>query len=130
MPEKIIIPIEADLGLDSIPAHHFGRAPYFLFIEIDANGQVIAQKTIANTGEHFGGHGHAHDFILDYKPNYIIVYSMGPRGLISFQEAGVKVLRCPEAKVSEIMRQFTEGKLEPLELGCTPHERCHYEKHK
>ncbi len=125
MSVKIIIPVETDLGLDSMPAQHFGHAPYFFLIELGANGQVISQKTIPNTGEHFGGRGHAHDFILDYMPDYLLVYSMGPRGLASFRHAGVKVLRCPEAKIADIIQEFNEGKLEVLDSGCTHHHgRC------
>jgi len=125
MSSKIIIPVENSAGLDSNVAQHFGRAPYFFLIEVDDLGQIVRQEMISNRAKHFGGHGDAHEFLLKEKPDIIIACSLGPRGLTSFQQAGVKILRSPGGRVAEILGQFFQGKLEPLEFGCSESLRCH-----
>ncbi|MEM2487349.1 MAG: NifB/NifX family molybdenum-iron cluster-binding protein [Thermoproteota archaeon] len=82
---RIIVPVAEEKGLDSCLAEHFGRAPYFAVIDLDENYEVSKVEIVSNTGEHFGGAGHMHDNILSLKPDAIIVYGMGPRGLVVFK---------------------------------------------
>lgn len=51
---RIVIPVEEDRGLDSHSSEHFGRAPLFLVLELDDEGQILKQETVRNEGEHFG----------------------------------------------------------------------------
>ncbi len=125
MAKKIIIPVEDRRGLDSKLADHFGRAPYFAVIEMEEDGQVISLKTIANFDEHFGGRGHAHDNILSEKPDILIVYGMGPRGLFSMAEAGVTVLKAEGDTVQKALTAYREKGLKELTEGCHQSRRCH-----
>lgn len=125
MIKKIIFPVAENKGLDSPLAEHFGRAPYFFLVEVDEAGEVISHRLVSNTGEHFGGRGHAHDFILEQKPDYIVVYGMGPRGLASMEESGVTVLKATASRVSDLLQAFREGRLEELSEGCDQARRCH-----
>lgn len=124
MSKKIIFPVAESKGLDSPLAEHFGRAPYFLLVEVNEAGEIISQRIISNTGEHFGGRGHAHDFILEQKPDYIVVCWMGPRGLASMEEAGVTVLKATALHLSDLLQAFREGRLEKLSEGCRHNGRC------
>jgi predicted Fe-Mo cluster-binding NifX family protein len=120
---KIVVPVEDQNGLDAPLAQHFGRAPYYAVIEFDGNGKVASVKTVPNVGEHAGGTGYSHDRILEYQPTAIIVYGMGPRGLISFQNAGVAVLKANANTVSEVVAAYREDKLQELTEGC---EHAHH----
>jgi len=104
-------------------AEHFGRAPYYAVIEFDEKGAISNVKTVPNTGEHAGGVGYSHDNILELKPNAIIVYGMGPRGLSSFQSAGVAILKANANTVSEVVAAYKEDKLQELTAGC---EHAHH----
>ncbi len=104
-------------------AEHFGRAPCYVIVDLDENGKVSNVKTIANAGEHFGGVGEAHDHILELKPNAIIAYGMGPRGLMSFQSAGIAVLKANANTVNEVVTAYKEDKLQELTEGC---EHAHH----
>jgi predicted Fe-Mo cluster-binding NifX family protein len=123
MNTKIAIPVEDEKGLDAKVAEHFGRAPYYAIIEFDKSNKVSNVKTVPNSGEHFGGVGEAHGQLLKLKPNAIIAYGMGPRGLMSFQGAGITVLKANAGKVSELVSAYKGDKLQVLTDGC---EHAHH----
>jgi predicted Fe-Mo cluster-binding NifX family protein len=128
MAQKIVIPVEDASGADAKVAQHFGRAPYIALIEVNGQGQINNLKIERNTGEHMGGVGHPHENILTLKPDVIIACAMGPGGLVSFQNAGISVLKAQGNTVDEVMANFKAAKLEPLTAGC-PHAHEHEHSH-
>jgi predicted Fe-Mo cluster-binding NifX family protein len=118
LPDKIVIPSVDQQGLTAALAEHFGRAPFFTVVDLNDNGETANVKTVPNVGEHAGGRGFTHDHILGLKPNAIIVYGMGPRGLNTFQSAGVAVLRANANTVSEVVAAYRDDKLQELTEGC------------
>jgi predicted Fe-Mo cluster-binding NifX family protein len=125
MSKKIVVPVEDKKGLEARLSEHFGRAPYFVVVELDESGQIASLRTISNFDEHFGGRGHAHDNILSEKPDFLIVYGMGPRGLDSMAEAGVSVLRAEGNTVQDVLMAYKENRLEELTEGCHHSRGCH-----
>jgi predicted Fe-Mo cluster-binding NifX family protein len=123
MTMRIVIPVIDETGIDSRLSEHFGRAPYFAIVEVDEKGQVVSQKTVANTGEHFGGSGRRADFILQLKPDAIITYGMGPRGLSIYQSVRVAVLRANANTVKQVIEAYNNNELQELTEGC--HEARH-----
>ena len=118
MPERIIAPAVNQEGLKANLAEHFGRAPYFAVVDLNDDGEVATVKTVPNVSEHAGGRGYTHDHILGLKPNAIIVYGMGPRGLNTFQSAGVAVLRANAKTVGEVVTAYKDDVLQELTEGC------------
>jgi predicted Fe-Mo cluster-binding NifX family protein len=118
MSMRIVIPVVNETGLDSRLSEHFGRTPYFAVVELDENGQVVSQRTVPNVGEHFGGSGRRADSILQLKPNVIITYGMGPRGLSIYQSVRVAVLRANANTVREVIAAYNRNELEELTEGC------------
>ncbi|MEM2741678.1 MAG: NifB/NifX family molybdenum-iron cluster-binding protein [Nitrososphaeria archaeon] len=121
---KIIVPLIEDRGLDSKIAEHFGRAPYFAFVELNDKGEVVSFKIISNVGEHFGGQVHTHENILELKPDAIIVYGMGPRGLSTFQSHGIAVFKAESDIVRDAIISYSRGELKELTEGCS--RACHH----
>jgi len=118
LPERIIIPTEDQNGLNSRLAGHFGRAPYFAVVDLEDNKEISNVETVSNVGEHAGGRGHAHDNILRLMPQVVIVYGMGPRGLMSFQNAGIAVLRANADTVTGVIDAYRKNELQELTDGC------------
>lgn len=118
MPNRIVVPTVSQEGLNANIAQHFGRAPYFTAVDLDNDGEVTNVKTVQNVGEHAGGRGHAHNNILVLQPSVIIVYGMGPRGLNTFQNAGIAVLRANANTVNEVIVAYKDNKLPELTEGC------------
>ena len=121
---RIVIPVLDENGLNAQLSEHFGRAPYFLAVDIDDTGHVLSQSTIANVSEHFGGVGRPPDRILQLRPNALITYGMGPRALNIFQNARVAVLRAPTNKVRDVITAYNNDELEELTEGC--HQARHH----
>jgi predicted Fe-Mo cluster-binding NifX family protein len=121
--DRVIIPTENQQGLNARLAEHFGRAPYYTIVELDDCGEVLNVKTVSNVSEHAGGMGYAHDNILTYKPTALIVYGMGPRGLMTFQSAGVAVLKANADTVNEVIAAYKNDELPELTEGC---EHAHH----
>jgi predicted Fe-Mo cluster-binding NifX family protein len=115
---RIVVPVSDDRGIEAHLSQHFGRAPFFAIIDLDEEGHVIGQGTIANTSEHFGGVGHPPDRILQLKPKALITYGLGPKALRVFQNAGVAVLRTEANTVREVVRAYNNDELQELTQGC------------
>jgi predicted Fe-Mo cluster-binding NifX family protein len=122
--KKVIVPVSDRNGLKAGIAEHFGRAPFYAVVTLDKDGNVENVETMENKGEHFGGEGHMHDHILEQKPNAIITYGMGPRGLFGFQEAGVAVLEANADTVKDVIAAYKDDKLQELTEGC--HDAHHH----
>jgi predicted Fe-Mo cluster-binding NifX family protein len=115
---KQIVPAASQDGLNAYLAEHFGRAPYFAVVDLNENGEVTNVKTVANVPHSTGRMGQPHDVVLWLQPNAIIVYGMGRRGIFSFQNAGVAVLRANANTVKEVITAYKENKLQELTEGC------------
>jgi predicted Fe-Mo cluster-binding NifX family protein len=115
---RIVIPVMDESGLNARLSEHFGRAPYFSVVELDENGSISNQRTVSNVGEHLGGSGRRADFILQLKPNAIIAYGMGPRGLNIYQSVNVAVLRANANTVREVITAYNKDELRELTEGC------------
>ena len=123
MTKRIVIPATDEAGLNSCVARHFGRAPYFVVVELNEKCKVQKVKTKVNSGEHMGGTGHPHENLLTLEPDVIAAYGMGPRGLQGFRNANVKVLKAEGNTVQEVINSFKQGKLRELTGGC---EHAHH----
>jgi predicted Fe-Mo cluster-binding NifX family protein len=118
MKSKVVVPVSDKNGLNARIAEHFGRAPFYVVVELENGGKIKSIETLENNGEHFGGQGHMHEHILEQKPNAIITYGMGPRGLVGFQEAGVAVLKADADTVKDVIVSYNDDKLQELTEGC------------
>ena len=116
MTSKILIPTDDSEG--KVVAAHFGRAQYFTVYDLNDDGSISAKTVHANTSEHAGGRGHAHDNVLRYQPNVIIVSGMGPRGIRSFESQNIAVLRANSHLVDDVVASFVKRELEELTEGC------------
>jgi len=114
---RLVIPTEDGNGLDARLSQHFGRAPYFVVVEIQGD-KVASVQAVPNQSEHFGGYGLPPDLILQLRPDAVITFGMGPRAISRFQEAGVAVYRAQSETVKEVVEAYLQGKLEELTEGC------------
>lgn len=121
---RIVIPVDSGRGIDSQLSGHFGRAPFFAVFELDQNGEVLNQKAVPNTSEHFGGTGFPPDRILQLEPDAVITHGMGPRALARFQAARVAVLRANSSIPRQLISAYNNDMLEELTEG------CHHARHR
>jgi predicted Fe-Mo cluster-binding NifX family protein len=113
-----VVPVLDGSGLDAQISGHFGRAPYFLVVDLDENGRIMRHKVVQNVRERFGGSGGRADSVLQLEPNAIIVYGMGVRGLSIFQNNRVAVLQTRAGTARKAFAEYKQNKLEELTEGC------------
>ncbi|MHA1637691.1 MAG: NifB/NifX family molybdenum-iron cluster-binding protein [Candidatus Thorarchaeota archaeon] len=116
MTPRVLIPTDDQDGM--IIAEHFGRAPYFAVLDVDDSGEIQTKDVHPSSGAHLGGRGHAHNNVLSFSPQVVIVSGMGPRGIQSFQEAMVAVLRADSSSVENVIASYNKGTLSELTEGC------------
>jgi len=109
-------------GLDSDISAHFGRAPYYIFVEVE-NGKV---KNIIEKESPFSeGHspGEVPMFVSKNKASVIISGGMGQRAIENFKNLGITPVVGVSGKVKDVLSDFLEGKLKdykgnPCNEGC------------
>ncbi|MHA1933694.1 MAG: NifB/NifX family molybdenum-iron cluster-binding protein [Candidatus Thorarchaeota archaeon] len=116
MKRRILIPTADHEG--KMLAEHFGRAPFFVLYELDDSNSILTETIHQNTGSHQGGRGHAHNNVMSLNPHVVIVNGMGPRGIKSFQEAGVAVLRANSSHAKTVVDAYVSNMLSELTEGC------------
>ena len=116
--ERLVIPVETNEGLKSRLSQHFGRAPYFMVVELDDQGGVLKLQMENNTSEHLGGKGLPPDIIISLNPTALITYGMGRRAIDIFQTANVAVLQTNKLSVADAIQAYVNKELMELTEGC------------
>ncbi len=107
----IALSSEENQGLKSIMSSHFGRCPYYVFVEIDESGDIKNVSTEENP--FFNGHqpGTVPNYIASKKVNVMISGGMGPRAVEFFNQLGIEVVTGARGRVEEALNLYLEGKL-------------------
>ncbi|MEJ2241561.1 MAG: NifB/NifX family molybdenum-iron cluster-binding protein [Candidatus Bathyarchaeota archaeon] len=121
---RIVVPVSDEKGIDARLSEHFGRAPFYAIIDLNENGKVIGEETIANTSEHFGGVGLPPERIFQFKPKALVTYGLGSKALRMFQDMGVAVLRTEANTVRGVINAYNSNELQELTQGC--HQSHHH----
>jgi len=107
---RVAFASEENKGLESTLAHHFGRCPYYVFVDVE-NGKVKEVEVKKNP--FFDKHepGVVPKFIAEQKADVIIAGGMGPRAIEWFEELGIKPITINTGKINQILKDYLEGKL-------------------
>ncbi len=88
---KIAIPLLENSGLSSRISPHFGRAPYFAFVEV-RGGKVYGVEIVENPGvEH--SPGEIPMWMKERGVDLVIACNIGPRALNFFRQLGIEVTK-------------------------------------
>ena len=104
---RLCVPAASDDGLAAPVSGHFGRAPYFAFIDT-GTGEV---EMVANPG-----HDHAHppDFVIGRGLDALAARGMGRGAFTRFQAAGVALYVTDAADVAGTLEAFRAGSLRAM----------------
>jgi predicted Fe-Mo cluster-binding NifX family protein len=106
---KIAVPSTSDDGLNSYVSRHFGRAPYYTFVEVE-EGRISGVEVVPAPFEEHGP-GDIPRFVKEYGGEIVIAYGMGRRAVECFEELGIKVVLGASGKVGEVVEAFLQGRL-------------------
>jgi len=119
----IAIPVETSEGINSVIAEHFGRAPYYAFVNVE-NGKIVSVNVEPNPIiEHAAGELPA--YMREKKVDVLIVRGIGQKAISYLSEYGIQVIRGAQGTVENIVKNFIQGRLndteyEPEETFTTP----------
>lgn len=121
---KIAIPVEKDMGLDSIVYGHFGSAPYYLIYDTETSSMTIIDNT---TKDHTHGQCTPASELAELGVNAIACNGMGMRAINKLNAEGIKVLFAQSAQTSkQIIDAVNIGALNSIsEDEACQHHDCH-----
>ncbi len=124
----IAVASEENKGLQSIAAHHFGRCPYYVFIQLDKEKNVTDVKTKPNPFYQSHQPGEVPQFIADEGADVIISGGMGPRAIDWFKRLGVTALTASANTVEEVLKLFINNQIAGAE-SCNESDEHHHHHH-
>ena len=110
---KIAFAAEGE-GLESNLAHHFGRCPYYIFVELDKNH---IKNTTTKKNPFFNKHeeGAVPKFIASEKAKIMITGGIGPKAIKWFNELGITAITAKPREISNVLKDYLARKLSGAE---------------
>ncbi len=118
---RIAIPSIDNKGLESFVSEHFGRAPFYTFIDI--KGKRITDVSVSRSPYLEHSPGDVPSFLRGNSVDIVIAMGMGWRAKEWFSRLGIKVLTGASGRIKEVVERFIAGELESLPYE--PKERFH-----
>ncbi|HDO20172.1 MAG: NifB/NifX family molybdenum-iron cluster-binding protein [archaeon GB-1845-036] len=122
---RIAFASNGEEGLKSKISHHFGRCPYYVFVDVE--GEIVKNVEVKRN-PFYNRHapGIVPQFIRDEGADVIIAGGMGLRALEWFKRLNIKPITGVEGSVEEILKLYLRGELGEA-APCTEKsgEACH-----
>ncbi len=107
---RVAIPSINDGGLDSEVSDHFGRSPYYTFVDIE-DGEIKNVEVLPVPFEEHGP-GDLPNFVKEHGGEVVIAYGMGHRAVDFFQQLGIDVVTGAEGRIRDVIEAFIHNMLE------------------
>ena len=121
---RVIIPTNSPDGLLAKRGAHFGKAPFYVIVDIEGD-EIKDVNFTANPGHSGGACGNAVMNIKNLGADALIVSGIGPNPLMGFNQAGIKVYYDGESPiVEEAVKKFIKGELAEMspDMSCSHHK--------
>ncbi len=130
---RIAIPAEEDGGLESNVSGHFGRARYFVFVDVEDN-EIKSYEAVGIPFEEHGP-GDLPSFIKEHGGEVVLAYGMGKKAVDYFNDFGITVVTGAYGPIREVIKAFIEQVLEvdpnwKEKIGQEKGHKGEYEKHR
>lgn len=112
---RIAVTAMTDEGLAAPVAQHFGHAPYFVVLDVDA-AEVSSVESLANP--FLEGHqpGQIPQFISDQGAEVMLSGGMGGRAIQFFEQFGIAAATGAAGTVAQAVADYSDGRV----LGAKP----------
>ncbi len=117
--KRIALASEDNLGLEGLLSAHFGRCPYYTFVNVEGD-RIIGFEVIKNP--YYPNHqpGVIPQFIHSHKADMMIAGGMGPRAIEFFNQFGIDVATGVQGKVKDIVKAYLRGEIKGI-VACGHH---------
>jgi predicted Fe-Mo cluster-binding NifX family protein len=121
---KVCFPVQKDEGIASTVFDHFGSAPAFVVVDMDAN--IVS--TISN-GDRHHAHGACNPLkaLDNQKIDAVVVGGIGAGALSRLNQAGIKVYRARSGTIQENLALLNDRGLAEYtpQVSCSSHGHGH-----
>ncbi|MFH2054781.1 MAG: NifB/NifX family molybdenum-iron cluster-binding protein [bacterium] len=100
--------------LKSMLDPRFGRAPYLVFYDTEADGFEVIDNGSATQLAHGAGIQTAQS-VLGKNPDLVVSGNFGPKASEVLKAANIKLAVCPELTVGEVLELVKKGEVTPFE---------------
>jgi len=107
---RIAIPAEDNRGLESNVSRHFGRAEYFVFVDVEEGKTKNVEVVEVPFDEH--SPGDLPNFIKEHNAEVVLAYGMGRRAIEYFNQLGIEVVTGAYGKIKDVVEAFIHQVLE------------------
>jgi predicted Fe-Mo cluster-binding NifX family protein len=107
---RIAFASEDKLGLKGEVSAHFGRCPYYTFLEVDGN-EVKNWQVIDNPYHDNHVPGKVPEFIHSQKADVMIAGGMGPRAIEFFDGFGIEAVTGAFGRIEDVLAAYLSGEL-------------------
>ncbi|HUT26834.1 MAG TPA: cation diffusion facilitator family transporter [Methanomassiliicoccales archaeon] len=114
---RVVVPLNNDGGLDSIPSDKFGRAPYFALVSVNKKERRLEEWTIIANDEKDREHRaglHAVNTIVREKVDALITPEIGEISFHALRDQLVTVYRLEGARLEEVLEHYLNEELENI----------------
>lgn len=120
---RVVIPTNTPDGLLARRGAHFGKAPFYIIVDIEGN-EIKDVSFAENPGHSGGACGNAVENIKNLGADALIVSGIGPNPLTGFNRIGIKVYYDGESPiVEESIKKLINGNLQEMspDMSCSHH---------
>jgi cation diffusion facilitator family transporter len=121
---RIAVPIVEDKGLNSLVSLHFGRAPYFVFIDVD-EGQILGYYVKVNEGarlSHKKGLQAAH-LLVGENVDVVLAVSLGEGPFHVLGDSIIRIYHLSDSvEVQKAVLLLNQNSLKKMESPTEKHE--------
>ncbi|WP_308734628.1 NifB/NifX family molybdenum-iron cluster-binding protein [Thermococcus barophilus] len=103
---RITIPAKDDKGLKSEVCEHFGRAKYFVFVDVQ-DDKIENVETVEVPFEDHSP-GDLPNFIKEHGGELVLAYGIGRRAMTYFQSLGIQVVTGAHGKIEDVVKDFMQ----------------------
>ena len=122
---RIAIPCSNNNGLESRISMHFGRSPYYAFVDVENSEIKNVEVLPVPFAEH--GPGDLPNFVKENRGNVVIAYGMGGRAIDFFNRLGIEIITGASGTVKEVVDAFLKNRLDTDKDWKSKEEFGHHE---
>jgi len=122
---RIAIPCSNNNGLKSEISMHFGRSPYYAFVDVEGDKIKNFEILPVPFAEH--GPGDLPNFVKENKGDVVIAYGMGRRAIDFFNQLGIDIITGASGTVKEVVDAFLKNRLDTDKDWKSKEEFGHHE---
>ena len=106
---RVVFAADSPHGLEAEVAQHFRRAPYFVMVELDEDGEIVSVEVKENPFVNIHGPGMVPSFVKELGADVLVSGGMGQRAAAFFKNEGIDVVVGADGRVVDVLARLLKG---------------------